>query len=429
MKPLRRPPLVAILGAIGLASLMWFLYVLAASESVDLPPDRLLTPIAFNPDQLGVTLSANLVAPLSSGNRVELLVNGDEIFPAMLASIRGARESVNLLTYVYWRGDIAETFATELAAAARRGVRVRLLLDAYGARKIDPALVQAMQRAGCEVAWFSPLQWNNLHRYNRRTHRKVLVVDGRVGFTGGVGIAQQWTGDAEDASHWRDDHFRVEGPSVRYLQGSFADNWRSATGVVLSGDRVFPPLSTRGNADVVVVSAPANERFQGIPLTYWILFRSARRTLRIATPYYVPDPDLELGVLDAARRGVKVTLLVPGPHQDSALVRHAARSYYRELLNAGVTIYEYQPTLMHTKLVMLDDQWALIGSPNMDSRSLELNDEIALAVSDTELMRELAASYANDLASSRRVTLAEVQQQSALTTLAARAARLLREHL
>lgn len=429
MKPRPARRLVPALAAIGVALLISLLYVIAAPESIDLPPDRFSVPTAVPPDQLGTTLAAHLGAPLVAGNRVDLLLNGDEIFPAMLDAIRGAEGSVNLLTYVYWRGDVAETFARELAAASRRGVRVRVLLDAFGSRKIDPEWVAAMRRAGCEVAWFAPFKWNSLHRYNRRTHRKVLVVDGRVGFTGGVGIAEEWAGNAQDPGHWRDDHFRVEGPVVRDLQGSFAQNWRRATGVVLSGVALFPPLSPRGSADAVPISASASDDFHGIPLTYWVLFRSARTQLRVATPYYVPDPDLELGLLHAARRGVQVTLLVPGPYQDSKLVRYAAQSYYRELLEAGVRIHEYQRTYMHTKLVMVDDTWALIGSPNMDSRSFELNDEFALAVSDTTLMKDLAASYSADLAASRQATLDEVEARSGLAHLRNRAARMLREQL
>ncbi|MDQ3159480.1 MAG: phospholipase D-like domain-containing protein [Pseudomonadota bacterium] len=402
-------------------------YVIAAPEPIDRPPHTFSGNAAAT-GAIGSTLSVHLGAPRSIGNDVDLLVNGDEIFPAMLDSIRGARESVNLLTYVYWRGDIAEEFAGELAAAARRGVRVRVLLDAYGARKIDPDWVDAMRRAGCEVAWFNPLRWNTLHLYNHRTHRKVLVVDGQVGFTGGVGIAQAWTGNAQDPDHWRDDHFRVEGPAVLHLQGSFAESWRRATGVVLTDEALDTVPSGRGNAEVVVVSAEGVQRFGGIPMTYWVLIRSARRTLRIATPYYVPDPDLELGVLDAARRGVEVTLLIPGPHQDSALVRYAMRSYYHDLLAAGVRVHEYQPTLMHTKLLMVDDQWALIGSPNMDSRSFEINDEIALAVSDEDLLHDLSASYAADLAASRRVTSGEVTRNP-VARLRNWSARLLREQL
>ncbi|MFP7721773.1 phospholipase D-like domain-containing protein [Lysobacter sp. A3-1-A15] len=421
--------LVGALAAIGLLTLLYILYVLAAPEPVDLPPDRLSIPTGAGHEQLGVTLAPNLGAPRLEGNRVDELVNGDEIFPAMLAAIREARTSVNLLTYVYWKGAIAEQFADELSAAARRGVEVRVLLDAYGARKIDPVWVERMRAAGCHVEWFHPLRWSTLRRFNNRTHRKVMVVDGRVGFTGGVGIAQQWTGNAQDPDHWRDDHFRVEGPAVRYMQGSFADNWRRASGEVLAGHKMFPDLPPVGEAAVVPVDSAANERFSGIPLTYWLMFHSARQRILLATPYYVPDPDLELGLLEAARRGVQVTLLVPGPHQDSAIVRYASRTYYRGLLEAGVQIHEYQPTLMHTKVVVIDDAWSLVGSPNFDSRSLELNFEFALAVHDRSLARALSDSFADDLSVSRQVTLDEVEDWSVFARARNHLALRLREQL
>lgn len=424
-----RKRLVSALAVLGALTLLWGLYAFIAPEPVDLPPERLSTGVDAEMPQAGITLAAHLNAPKLSGNQVTLLVNGDEIFPAMLDSIRQARTSINLLTYVYWQGDIAEAFADELSAAARRGVRVRLLLDAFGARKIEPEWVERMEAAGCEVVWFHPLNWNTLRRYNNRTHRKVMVVDGRIGFTGGVGIADEWTGDAQDPDHWRDDHFRVEGPVVRYLQGSFAENWRQASGEVLAGEAMFPELPAVGEADVVPINAAADEHFSGIPFTYWLLFRSARERIRIATPYYVPDPDLELGLLTAARRGVQVTLLIPGDNQDSIIVRYASRTYYRELLEAGVRIYEYQPTLMHTKLAIVDDTWALVGSPNFDSRSFELNYEIALAVYDRPFVQELTVSYAEDLQHARPITLEEVDSWSPVDRTLNYLALLLREQL
>jgi cardiolipin synthase len=420
---------IAALILLGAVTLFWGLYSLAVSEPIDLPPERLSIPAGAGAPDVAVTLAANLNAPLLPGNRVVLLENGDEIFPAMLDSIRNARESVNLLTYVYWTGDIAQTFADELSAAARRGVKVRVLLDAFGARLIDRARVEQMEKAGCDVAWFHPLRWDTLDRFNNRTHRKVLVVDGRIGFTGGVGIGQEWTGNAQDPDHWRDDHFRFEGPIVRYLQGSFSENWHQASGVVLAGADVFPELPPAGEARMVPLSTPPTQHFTGISFTYWLLFRTARREVLVATPYYVPDPDLELGLIEAAKRGVRVTLLVPGPHQDSALVRYASRTYYRELLEAGVRIFEFQPTVMHSKLVVVDGAWALIGSPNFDSRSIELNHEIAVAVYDDAFAQELTASFARDLKRSRQVMLADVEEWSVFERLRDRLALLLREQL
>ncbi|GHA68503.1 phospholipase D-like domain-containing protein [Cognatilysobacter bugurensis] len=425
----RLPGWMRVMFVAGSLALSWMVYTWATSEPVDTPPHTLSTGPGVPPGDMMVSLAANLNAPLVAGNRVTLLENGDEIFPAMLDAIRNAERSVNLLTYVYWTGDIAETFANELAAAAKRGVKVRVLLDAFGARLIDPAWVKNMERAGVDVAWFRPLRWDTLDRFNSRTHRKALIVDGRIGFTGGVGIAQEWAGNAQDAEHWRDDHFRIEGPAVRYLQGSFADNWHEASGEVLVGDQVFPPLEAAGSARAVPISTTPGVHFTGIPLTYWLLARTARQELFIATPYYVPDPDLELGLIEAAQRGVRVVLLVPGPHQDSALVRYASRTYYRKLIEAGVELYEFQPTVMHTKLIIVDGAVALIGSPNFDARSIELNYEVAFAVQDTAFAQRVRASFAHDLTRSKRVTIADVERWNALQRFRDHMALLLREQL
>lgn len=413
----------------GVLALAWTLYSWWVPEAIEIPPDRLSVELAAESPDTAVALAANLDAPLLPGNRVELLVNGSEIFPAMLASIREAKTSVNILSYVYWTGDVAVAFADELSAAARRGVEVRVLVDAFGGRKMDPALVEQMQQAGCRFAWFHPLRWYTLNRFNNRSHRKVLVVDGRIGFTGGVGIAEEWSGDAQDPQHWRDDHFRIEGPAVRYLQGSFAENWRQASGEVLAGDRMFPPLPAVDAAGIVPLNAAPAGPVSDIAFVYWLLFHGAREEIRIATPYFVPDPALELGIERAARRGVKVTLLVPGPHQDSALVGYASQTYYRRLLEAGVRIFEYQPTMMHAKTVTVDDTWAVIGSSNFDSRSFTLNYEIAMAVYDRPLVDELRASFDEDLRVSREITLADVEQRSLFARVRNHMALLLRAQL
>ena len=417
---------LAILGALSVA---WAIYSWVGSEAIDIPPERLSTAEMEPLSDVSVTLAANLDAPLLAGNNATLLINGSQIFPAMLSSIRHSTNSVNLLSYVFWEGDISVAFANELSAAAKRGVEVRVLLDAYGARRMNSVLIQQMKGAGCKFALYRPLRWHNLRRYNNRTHRKVLVVDGRTGFTGGVGIASEWTGDAQDPAHWRDDHFLLEGPVVRYLQGSFAENWRQATGVVLAGESLFPALPLAGDARMVPLNAAPNGSISDIAFAYWLLFHAAREEVRIATPYFVPDPDLELGIADAARRGVKVTLLVPGPHQDSAIVRYASRAYYRRLLEAGVRIFEYQPTMMHTKTVTVDNQWAFIGSSNFDSRSFELNYEIAVAVYDASLVDALQASYENDLKVAREITLREVNEWSFFARARNHMALLLREQL
>ena len=415
--------------AFGLVSFFWWSYGLLAPEPADIPPQRLSVGHAAGTMDAGTALAGNLDAPLLEGNRVDLLINGDEIFPSMLAAIRNARKSIHLLSYIYWEGDIAKTFADELSAAAGRGVETRLLVDAFGGRRMDPALIEGMRAAGVEFAWFHPVRWYSLRRVNNRTHRKVMVVDGRVGYTGGVGIGSEWTGDAQDPEHWRDDHFRVEGPVVRYLQGAFAENWRQASGEVLAGEGLFPILEEAGNARIVPLNAAPLGTTSDIAFTYWLLFKSARNEICITTPYFVPDPDMDLGIEEAARRGVKVTLLVPGEHQDSKLAGYASHTYYRDLLLAGVRIFEYVPTMMHVKSLTVDDEWAVIGSANFDSRSFELNYEIALAVQDRSLIDALNASHESDLLQSRELTLADVEARSLVERGRNWIARQLREQL
>lgn len=418
-----------ILGGIGVLALCSMLYNWLVPDQSEIAPRGLSADTPLNVEESARALSANLNAPLLDGNAIDILLNGDEIFPAMLGAIRKAQHSIHLLTYIYWQGGIARQFADELAAAARRGIQVRLLVDAVGGAKMADDMIDELKDAGCTFAWFRPLRWYNLGRFNDRTHRKVMVVDGRTGFTGGVGIAEVWTGHAQDPDHWRDDHFRIRGPAVRYLQGSFAVNWRQATGEVLVGASLFPDLDKVGDARIVAIDAAPSVRISTIGFTYWLFFHGAREQICVTTPYYVPDPRLHLGLAAAARRGVKVTLLVPGPHIDSALVSHASKTYYKQLLEAGVAIHEYQPSMIHTKTVTVDGAYALIGSPNFDTRSFGLNYEEALVVYDSALTQALSRSFEEDLGKAREVTLSEVASWTPWARVGNRLARMLRAQL
>lgn len=420
---------LTILSAIGVLALAIWLYNWLVPDQSEIAPTRLSVDVPLDAEELARALSANLEAPLLDGNRIDVLLNGDEIFPAMLDAIHGAQHSVNLLTYIYWQGDIAREFADALVAAAQRGVQVRLLVDAMGGAKMAGALADELERAGCTFAWFRPLRWYNLGRFNHRTHRKVMVVDGCMGFTGGVGIAQLWTGHAQDPDHWRDDHFRIRGPAVRYLQGSFAVNWRQATGEVLAGAAMFPDLDSAGDVRIAAIDAAPSPGISTIGFTYWLFFHGARDEICVTTPYYVPDPRLRLGLASAAQRGVKVTLLVPGPHIDTKLVSRASKTYYRDLLQAGVAIHEYQPSMIHTKTVTVDGAYALIGSPNFDTRSFGLNYEEALVVVDRAFTQTLNHSFAQDLGLAREVTLQEVNGWTPWARALNRLARLLRAQL
>jgi cardiolipin synthase len=418
-----------VLSAIGVLALCILLYDWLVPDQSEIAPDELSCGGTLDAEESARALSANLNAPILDGNAIDVLLNGDEIFPAMLEAIRQATDSVHLLTYIYWEGEIACQFADALTAAARRGVRVRLLVDAVGGAKMASTMVDELKEGGCTFAWFRPLRWYNLGRFNNRTHRKVMVVDGRIGFTGGVGIAEVWTGHAQDPQHWRDDHFRIRGPAVRYLQGSFAVNWRQATGEVLVGAALFPDLPGAGDVRIVAIDAAPSVRISTIAFTYWLFFHAACEEIRVTTPYYVPDPRLHLGLATAARRGVKVSLLLPGPHIDTKLVAHASKTYYRQLLRAGVVIHEYQPSMIHTKTVTVDGGYALLGSPNFDTRSFGLNYEEALVVYDRALTQALNRSFDHDLGKARQVTLDEVEGWSPWTRAANLLARMLRAQL
>ncbi|MEX2048936.1 MAG: cardiolipin synthase [Gemmatimonadota bacterium] len=419
--------MMGALATVGALAIVLWIYGMVAPDFVDVAPDRLSS--GDGDHGPAEALAAHLDVPLLDGNRVELLVNGVQVFPAMLAAIEDADQSINLLSYIYWEGGIAGQVADGLSAAARRGVKVRVVLDAVGANSMDPDLVEQMRGAGAEVAWFNPVRWFSLRRFNHRTHRKVMVVDGRIGFTGGIGIASEWTGDAEDSEHWRDDHFRFEGPVVRYLQGAFVENWRQATGEVLSGTHVFPDIEPAGEARMAVINSGPAGATSEIGLTYWLMFRGARERIYVATPYFVPDPDLEIGLHDAARRGLDVRLLVPNHHQDSRLVRYASQTWYADLLEAGVRIYEYQPTMMHVKAVSVDREWAIVGSANFDNRSFMINFEVSVAVFDAGFVAELDDSFERDLRKAREITLEEVDAWPLLARARNRLARALREQL
>lgn len=401
---------VGALAAIGAGTVLWSLHRLTAPEPTDVFPERLSHQIGSE-DPIGRarTLATNLNAPLLGGNQIELLENGDEIFPPMLEAIENAERSVNLLTFVYWTGDIARTFAETLARAAHRGVEVRVLLDAFGAAKMHDDLVDLLEAAGCTVAWFHGVRWYKLRRVNNRTHRKVLVVDGKVGFTGGVGIAEEWTGDAQDEDHWRDDHFRLEGPVVRYLQGAFGENWRESTGEALAGPALFPKLGQAGASPIVPILGQPGGSVSRVGFTYWLSLRSASRSIRLVTPYFSPDGSLHDLLVSTARRGVDVEILLPSHYIDKRSARWIAKAHYSSLLEAGCRIFEYQPTMMHTKVLIVDGEWAVVGSANFDNRSFDLNYEIVLAIADAEFAAELEESIEGDLARAEEVVRDDVK--------------------
>ncbi|MBA3444388.1 MAG: cardiolipin synthase B [Gemmatimonadales bacterium] len=355
--------------------------------------------------QFARSLGTLLGPAILPANRVTALVNGNQIFPAILDAIRGAKRTITFETFIYWSGAIGRTFAQALIERARAGVKVHLLLDWVGTGKMDAEVIREMEQAGVEVVKYHPLRWYNLGRLNNRTHRKLLVVDGTVGFTGGVGIADNWLGDGEDPDHWRDSHFRVEGPVVAQMQATFMDNWIEETAGVLHGEAYFPPLSPAGTYPAQMFMSSASEASESVRFMYLLSIASARKSVRIANAYFVPD-DLAVATMVAAqRRGVQVEIIVPGRHIDAKVLRRASRSLWEPLLEAGVAIYEYQPTMFHTKVMVVDNILTSVGSTNFDNRSFRLNDEANLNVLDPEFAAGQARQFEEDKQRSKQLTL------------------------
>jgi cardiolipin synthase len=363
------------------------------------------------------------------GNAVQVLRNGDEIFPAMLDAIRAAQRTITFETYIYWSGEIGQTFAEALCERARHGVRVHLLLDWVGAGKIDDETVTSMKEAGVEVEKYRPLRWYNITRINNRTHRKLLVVDGRVGFTGGVGIADIWTGHAQDPEHWRDTHFRLEGPAVAQMQAAFLDNWLKLQPDVLHGDEYFPPLHACGNARGQVFKSSFGEGSESARLMYLLSIASAERSILLANSYFVPDACAIQQLVAARARGVRVEILVPGVHIDSQVVRLASRGEWEPLLLAGVEIWEYQPTMFHVKVMVVDGVWTSVGSTNFDPRSFSLNDEANLNVMDETFAAEQERIFEEDKRKARQITLEMWRKRPLWERLSNRLAGMLRSQL
>ena len=363
--------------------------------------------------------------PVLGGNRYQVLLNGDQIFPSMLAAIRGARQTINFETYIYWSEAIGKEFADALTERARAGVKVNVLLDWIGSSKMDKALVDEMKSAGVTVLKFHPPHWSHLSRLNNRTHRKLLVVDGKIGFTGGVGIAGQWTGNAQDPEHWRDTHFKVEGPVVAQIQSVFMDNWIKATGKVLHSTEYFPAIEPVGDGYAQMFSSSPTGGSESMELMYLLSITAAQRSIRLSSAYFVPNELARRAMTDALKRGVKLQIITPGEHTDADTVRNASRATWGELLAAGAEIYEYRPTMYHCKVMIVDELMVSTGSTNFDERSFRLNDEANLNIYDAQFAREQVAIFEADLARSRRITLAEWKERPLTERLAERAASLL----
>ena len=366
---------------------------------------------AIDDPQFQLEMNAMLGPDVLAGNEIAALQNGDEIFPAMLEAIRGATRSITFETYIYWSGEIGKQFADALKERRQAGVVVHVMLDWAGSAKMDGQLLDELSAAGVEVERYHPLRWYTIARMNNRTHRKLLVIDGRIGFTGGVGIVDQWNGHAQDPEHWRDIHFRVEGPVVAQMQAGFMDNWIKATGRVLHSDLYYPKLQPAGDKGMhLFVSSPAGGN-ASMRLMYLLAVAAATRSIDLQAAYFIPDRLVVDALLDARERGVAIRLLVPGRYIDSTLVRMASRRRWGRLLAAGVEIFEYQPTMMHNKMLILDRVLTSVGSTNFDMRSFDLNDEASLNIHSREFGQHMTAVMEADLRHARPYTLAMWRQR------------------
>jgi cardiolipin synthase A/B len=398
---------------LGIARVGLALLLTIVNGCAGVPPHLELPTLDIKQPAFAATLGAYTGTTVVGGNRVEILLNGEQIFPAKLAAIRKARTTINYAQYVFEDGMPAKEIAAALAERCRAGVKVNVLLDAVGALAMPAELRTEMTEAGCRVENFRPLRPFTFDRFNNRNHRRILVVDGVVGVTGGSGISGKWSGDGKHSGHWRDTDARVEGPVVEQLQGAFAENWLEATGVAIGGPAYFPRrrLESKGDVDAQVVRSSLAGGGTAMYTVFLLAMSSARRSIHITNPYVVPDEKMISTLLDAARRGVKVVLLVPGAI-DHNLVRQASRSEFGRLLEGGVLIYEYRPALLHAKTMVIDGVWATVGSTNLDHRSFALNEELNVVVYDGNVARRLEEVFRQDLANSRRVTYRDWSRRS-----------------
>ena len=351
------------------------------------------------------TMHALTGSPVVDGNRVEILRNGVQIFPSMLAAIRGAKKTINIEFYIYWDGEIGRQFAEALAERARAGVQVKVILDSVGSAAMSQSLIDFLGRNGIDLEWYHPLRWYTISRVNHRTHRKLMVVDGAIGFSGGVGIADEWLGDADAKNHWRETVVRVEGPAVTQLQFALMDNWVKSRGELLTGLDVFPQVEPRGHHRTQVIKSSPSEGSSAVKLLYIVSIVSATKSVYISNAYFVPDRDTARALEAAVRRGVDVRVIVPGEFVDVPIVRQASRMHYDLLLRRGIRIFEYLPTMMHAKTMVVDGMWSTIGSSNFDDRSFRLNDEVNVNVYDEEIAQQMETMFFEDLAHSEEITM------------------------
>jgi cardiolipin synthase A/B len=346
--------------------------------------------------------------------RVEVLTNGEVFYEAELEAIRSARESVNIEAYIFQKGELTRRFVEALTERAQSGVEVRVVLDAIGSFATWESYFKELRAAGGQVCWYHPLRLFTLARFNNRTHREIIVVDGRIGFVGGAGFADHWYKRQGKNPRWRDTMFRVEGDAVTSIQAGFVENWLEASGEILAGRKFFPPNEVKERMESIVVdSSPSTGGSTRARILYQTMLASARKTIHITTPYFLPDRSARQEMLRAIReRGVEIKIIVPGKHSDHLLTRRSSRRLFGELLKAGAKIYEYEEAMIHAKTMMIDDIWSVVGSTNFDNRSFGLNDEVNLAARDRKLTARLMEDFATDLTGSHEVSYEQWRRRS-----------------
>ena len=401
-KPVRRALIILAVAAAVVAVLL----ILAQDQETL----RIRSAIPAEDARYPAYLAALVGADLTRGNRYDVLTNGDQIFPAMLDAIKRARRRINFETYIYDTGEVANKFTDALEAAARRGVKVNIIVDAIGASSMESEHVDRLREAGCAMRQFNTPKWYSLENLNYRTHRKILVVDGETGFTGGAGVADHWLGNAQEKEHWRDTHVRMLGPIVRLLDAAFYDDFIESSESVTPEIDDTPEAHDEEGASLLIRSSPTGGS-NDLKRLYLLLIAGATKTLDISTPYFVTDESTIWALEDAVRRGVKIRIVVEGDITDAMPVKYASRHAYDRLLSLGIEIHEYQPTMMHTKVLVVDRMVSMFGSANFDNRSLELNEELNVTVSSRDLAARLTTDFEQDLRVSRKLELATWRQR------------------
>jgi len=389
--------------AVGAGAMALVSYLIAPSAA----PPRFGLDHEFSldsPEFLGTVAGAS-GSPFLEGNRLALLNNGDAFYPPMLEAIKQARHSITIEAYIYWAGEIGGVFADALAERAKAGCPVKILLDAIGSASIGDEILNVLDRGGCQVAWYNPIRWYTLGRFNNRTHRKSLIVDGEIAFTGGAGIADHWRGNARGPDEWRDMQVRLEGPAVVPLQSGFAHNWQQTTGELLSGDAYYPLIEGRGPLSVQTLLSSPETGASNVRTMYYLSIVCARESICIANPYFVPDPVAIETLIEAKQRGVDVRIMVSGIRNDNWLARHNSTRLFGRLLDAGIEIHEFNRTMLHHKTMVVDRRWVTVGTANFDNRSFAHNEESNVCVMDRTVANELFAVFLADLGGCERMTI------------------------